>query len=48
MNEDDYMDELFEQQHRQRLHRRLMNLPVGHPDEGDFLDALEMRGENCE
>ena len=41
MNEDDYLDALYEDQHRKRLHRRLMNLPFGHPDEDDLMDAIE-------
>lgn len=41
--DDDYdpPDEYYEEMHRRRLHRRLMSLPPGHPDEGDLLDALE-------
>lgn len=26
-------DEYYEEQHRRRVHRRLMSLPPGHPDE---------------
>lgn len=41
MNDYDPPDEYYEEMHRRRLHRRLMSLPPGHPDEGDLLDALE-------
>jgi hypothetical protein len=30
---DEVPDEFYEEQHRQRTHRKLMSLPPGHPDE---------------
>ena len=40
MNEDDYLDELYDQQNRHRLLRRLAHLPPGDPDEEELLDLL--------
>lgn len=37
----DYEELLRLAQHEQRLHRKLMRLEPGHPDEGALLDALE-------
>jgi hypothetical protein len=35
-NDPDLEDERAEQEWRQRRHRKLMNLPYGHPDEQDY------------
>ena len=34
-------DEYYEEMYKRRLHRKLMQLPPGHPDAGDIKDALE-------
>ena len=44
---DEIPDEYYEEQHRRRMHRKLMSLPPGHPDEPeeDDPDATDWRAE---
>ena len=37
-DDNDLPDEYYEEQHRRRVHRRLMSLPPGHPDEPELYE----------
>lgn len=41
INEDDYLDELYESRHRSFLQAKLRRLPAGHPDEDELMEALD-------
>lgn len=38
---DEVPDEFYEEQHRRRMHGRLMSLPPGHPDEPEEIEESE-------
>jgi hypothetical protein len=48
INEDDYLDELYESRHRSFLQAKLRRLPAGDPDEGDLQDAIDELDEDDE